>query len=267
MLADDPTRICTADADLCATLTTCSEESGACDAEIGHALLRAGDWGLAACVLTRAVEAHPASAEIHAWSGESLSHLGEATIAREHLERAADLAPDQAQPWLLLGMHDLQQGWLDLAKNELLRAQRLDPNNPAPCLTLAELKAQQGKYDEVNLWVEAALARAPTDADLWKAAARFYLERSLRQPPYPLAAAEGAVTLAPDDAEAHLLLGWARFERDELAAAMDELHTAVELAPDLGHAYYLRGQVHQALGNAEAAQADLTRAADLGYFP
>ncbi len=267
LLADDPTQICAADADLCAALATCSEESSACDAAIGHALLRAGDWGLAACALTRAVEATPASAEVHAWLGESLNRLGETTAAREHLERAVELAPDNAQPWLLLGMYDFQQGNLDVAKSELLRAQRLDPNNPAPCLTLAELKAQRGKYDEVNLWVEAALARAPTDADLWKAAARLYVQRSLRQPPYPLAAAEGAVTLAPDDAEAHLLLGWARFERDELAAALDELHTAVELAPDLGHAYYVRGQVREALGNTEAAQADFTRAANLGYFP
>jgi len=269
VLADDPTRICKVDEALCITIIACTEDAdvGACDAAIGHALLRAGDWGLAACVLTRAVEAHPASAEVHAWLGESLNRLGETTAAREHLERAVELAPESAQPWLLLGMYDFQQGNLDVAKSELLRAQRLDPKNPAPCLTLAELKAQQGKYDEVNLWVEAALTRAPTDADLWKAAARLYLQRSLRQPPYPLAAAEGAVTLAPDDAEAHLLLGWARFERDELAAALDELHTAVELAPDLGHAYYVRGQVREALGNTEAAQADFTRAANLGYFP
>jgi hypothetical protein len=41
----------------------------------------------------------------------------------------------------------------------------------------------------------------------------------------------------------------------------------VELAPDLGHAYYVRGQVRQALGNLEAAQDDFTRAANLGYFP
>ena len=267
LLADDPTQICTADADLCALLATCSDDPSACDAEIGRALLRAGDWGLAACVLTRAVAAHPASAEVHAWLGESLNRLGESTAAREHLERAVELAPDSAQPWLLLGMHDLQQGRLDIAKSELLRAQRLDPGNPAPCLAMAELKAQRGNYDEVNLWVEAALARAPTDADLWKAAARLYLQRSLRQPPYPLEAAEGAVTLAPDDAEAHLLLGWARFERNELAAARDTLNIAVELAPNLGHAYYLRGQVRQALGNTEAAQADFTRAANLGYFP
>ncbi|MFP4395942.1 MAG: tetratricopeptide repeat protein [Anaerolineales bacterium] len=267
LLADDPTRICTADADLCALLATCSDDPSACDAEIGRALLRAGDWGLAACVLTRAVAAHPASAEVHAWLGESLNRLGQTTAAREHLERAVELAPDSAQPWLLLGMHDLQQGRLDIAKSELLRAQRLDPGNPAPCLAMAELKAQRGNYDEVNLWVEAALARAPTDADLWKAAARLYLERRLRQPPYPLEAAAGAVTLAPDDAEAHLLLGWARFERTEPSAALDALDVAVELAPDLGHAYYLRGQIQQTLGNPEAAQADFTRAADLGYFP
>ncbi len=267
LLADDPTQICTADADLCAALAACSDDPGGCDAAIGYALIRAGDWGLAACVLTRAVEAQPASAEMHAWLGESLNRLGEAAAAREHLERAVELAPESAQPWLLLGMYNFQQGDLDVAKSDLLRAQRLDPENPAPCLAIAELKAQQGKYDEVNLWVEAALTRAPTDADLWKAAARLYLQRSLRQPPYPLAAAEGAVTLAPDDAEAHLLLGWARFERNELTAALNELHTAVELAPDLGHAYYLRGQVRQALGNPEAAQENFTRAANLGYFP
>lgn len=267
LLADDPAQICTADADLCAALAACSDDPGGCDTAIGYALLRAGDWGLAACVLTRAVEAHPQSAEAYAWLGESLSRLGEATAARERLERAVELAPDSAQPWLLLGMYNFQQGNLAIAKSDLLRAQRLDPGNPAPCLAMAELKAQQGKYDEVNLWVEAALTRAPTDADLWKAAARLYLQRSLRQPPYPLSAAEGAVTLTPDDAEAHLLLGWARFERGELSAALDKLNTAVEMAPDSGHATYLRGQVHQAMGNTEAAQADFTRAANLGYFP
>ncbi len=209
----------------------------------GKALLREQRWGLAYCVLAQAVVDQPAAATAHAWYGESAARLGLSEVAQRQFRAATRLAPGEPLGWLLWGTESLRQGDWEAARIALLRAQRLDPANPAPCLALAEVKAGQGRYSEVNLWIDAALERAPADPAVWKAAARFYLERNLRLPPYPLKAALGAVRLSPDDAESHTLLGWAYLLAGDLPAARAALDDALALAPDDAEALALRERV------------------------
>lgn len=237
------------------------------DLPIGRRLIRQEQWGAAACVLTRITTAAPDFAEAHAWLGEALARTQHPQEAREHLVTATTLAPDQPLGWLLLGTHELAQGRVEAAHDALLRAHRLDPDNPAPCLTMAQVKAHAGAYNEVDIWAEAALARAPQDAEVWKAVARFYLQRNLLQSAMPARAVQGAVQRAPQDPETLTLLGWLRLAEGDAAAARTALDRALALDPDRGEAHYLRGQALQQLGDTAAAQAALTRAADLGYRP
>jgi Flp pilus assembly protein TadD len=163
-------------------------------------------------------------------------------------------------------MHYLNRGETHAARNPLLNAQALDPGNPAHCLAIAELKAQASAYEEMKLWADAALERAPDDEEVWKAVARLYLERHLTQDRYPLWAAEGAVRLQPEDGEAHLLLGWAHLQAERPQAAVKALRESVEIAPDSGEAYFLLGQALKAVGDSEQAEQALTHAANLGYI-
>ncbi len=268
LLASDMLSLCETDARLRET-PLCAETNGGTnpDMDLAAALIRRGNWPLAACVLTRAAARSTATAETHIWLGEALTRLGRPAEAEAHLVAATTLAPEAPLGWLLLGTYYLGQQRTDAARESLLRARALDPHNPAPCLALAEATAQAGRYDEVDVWIAAALDNAPTDADIAKAAARFYLERHLIHAEYPFRAIQSAIQLAPDDGEAHLLLGQFRLMTGDSSAAVNALDTAVELAPTLGVAHYYRGLALQAVGRQNDAQQAFIRAADLGYRP
>jgi Flp pilus assembly protein TadD len=242
------------------------------DLVLGQRLIRGGWWGLAACVLARAAEDDGAGAQsaahagqTHTWLGEALVRLGHIREGEAHLRLAVDLDPDSALAWLLLGQHYTARGSLENARIALLNAQRLDPTNPVPCLAVAGLKAAMGRYDEVNTWIAAARVRAPMDPDIAKAAARFYLSRWLDDGGEGLEAARAAVRLAPEDAEAHMLVGWALLNDDRFAAAQRALEEAAALDPGLAEVYHLQAVAFDRSGAGAEAAVARTRAADLGY--
>lgn len=238
-----------------------------CHLRYGQQCLADGQWALAVCSLQQAVTADPTSAEAHAWLGEALSRAGRPTEASRALEQATRLAPEAPLVWLLLGLHALRQNDVATAQEALHRAQHLDPGNPAPCLGLMEVAALNADYTAVDRWTEAALLRAPDDAEVWKAVARFYVARGLQRNEFPGRAAEQAIRLAPSDATAWILLGRSRLLAGDASQALTALEQAVALAPTLAEAYTWRGEALTQLGRpAEAAQA-LTRAADLRDGP
>ncbi len=246
----------------------CPNAAPDCDLQWGIAQLRAGDWPLALCPLERAARADLDAAQAwtaHAWLGETLARLGHSGPARVHLVQATRLAPEQPLGWLLLGTYYLGHGAPAEAEDALWEAHQLDPANPATCLLMGQAQAAAGTYDAIDTWMTAALERAPRDADIHQAVARFYLTRHLRQGDFPERAISGALALAPESAESHLLRGWAELLKNNNEAALSALDTAVAYDPDSGEAHHLRGQALQRLGRPEEAQAAFTRAADLGY--
>jgi tetratricopeptide (TPR) repeat protein len=258
------TALCKSDAALCTALTAC-DDLATCDLPLGKALLRQGDLALAACVLSRAAADDPASGEAHAWLGSALDALGFTAKANMHLERATALSPASPLAWTLLGQHHLRRDNYMAAREALRTAHELDPTNPAPCLGMAAALAGESRYDEIKPWIEAALERAPSDPEIYKAAARFYLARTLAQSPYPRQIAEGAVALAPEDAEAQLLLGWSQLQAKMPEAALAVLDRALALDPELAQAHHLRGRALLALGRHDAAERAFVKAVDLGY--
>ncbi len=236
-----------------------------CDLPLGYRLLRENAWPQAACALERGLAAMPNGSGGEVWLGEALSRMGYPEEALIYLERATSLNPDAPQGWLLLGMHLLRQKDAPAAREALLRAHKLDPANPAICLAMAEVKALNGQYDEIQTWIEAALERADDDGNIWKSAARFYLQRNLFQNDFPLRAAEGAVQRMPQDAEAQMLLGWVYLTEADATGALFTLDNALQLAPEMAEAHYLRGLALQHTGETEKAQAAFIHAADLGY--
>ena len=245
-------------------LAPCDDPT-ACDLPLGQALLRQGETALAACVLTRAVAASSASGDAHALLGSALDALGFTAEAGAHLEQSTTLSPESPLAWTLLGRHHLDLGNYQTARKALRTAHELDPTNPAPCLGMAAALAGESRYDEIKPWIEATLERAPSDPEVSKAAARFYLARHLTQAPYPLQIAEDAVALAPEDAEAQMLLGWGHLQADDPQAALTSLNRAVALDPELAQAHHLRGRALQALGRHDEAEAAFVQAVNLGY--
>ena len=236
-----------------------------CKLLVGYRLVEQEAWGLAHCVLQQAVRTEPVSAEAHAWLGESLERLGHSQQALAHFQQATQLAPASPLSWLLLGKYHMTHHDLDAAEDALGRARELDPGNPAVYLATAELCASRGQYADMTTWNRKAVSLAPDDPGLWQAVARMYLTRMLIEDTLAVEAAHRAVMLAPDDAESHVLLGWAHLLRSEPQEALVELQKAVDLDPGSGEAHYLLSQALRQMGEESAAREEQIRAADLGY--
>lgn len=255
-------------------IVPCDTEEVDCDRIVGLRLVRSAAWGLASCVLqqTTAIDAEAGElgrpknhqSELLSWLGEALARTGQRSRASAAWHRATELSPESPLPWLLLGQERLVAGDLETARPALLHAQRLDPANPAPCLAMAELKALMGRYDEVNVWIGAALERAPREAEVWKTAARFYLARDLASESDVSRIIAQAHLLAPEDPEVHVLQGWQNLLSNEPAVALDNLETAIALDPARAEAHYLRALALEAVGDSDAAEDARIRAADLG---
>jgi tetratricopeptide (TPR) repeat protein len=148
-------------------------------------------------------------------------------------------------------------------RDALYTAHQLDPLSPAPCLALAELYAAQAQYNEVGPWIEAALERAPTEPDVWVAAARFYLTRDIAAD-ITADIVDQALTLAPESPDVLVIHGWYQLQAGNHQTALHALDQAIERTPQLAEAHYLRGIALQETGDIEEAATALTRAADLG---
>lgn len=260
------TEICALDQELCTATQGCAN-TARCMQQLGERLLRQRRPELAACALAQAAEHAPEDANIHAWLGASLEQSGNGAAALLHFQEATALAPDSALGWLLLGIAQLDRQNITVASEALLHAQSLDPGNPAPCLAMAAVLAAQSNYTNIPVWTTAALERAPEDPEMWKAAARFYLTRNLALGEEPHHAAAGAVQLAPEDAEAWMLLGWAQFNTQDFNTAWESLQTALTYDPKHPEIYHLLGLTLRALGRDAEAETALIRAQDLGYQP
>jgi Flp pilus assembly protein TadD len=71
------------------------------------------------------------------------------------------------------------------------------------------------------------------------------------------------VALAPGDARAHDLLGWALFLADRVTESTSALEQALKLDPHLTSAHYHIGMVYARTGQVEAARRHLQRVVDL----
>ena len=270
LLAGDFPTLTRAGSPITAGLEDCGE---LCDLQVGQRLVRTQRWGEAACLLARAVASDVVNSQVSphklgeafAWLGEAEARLGHALAAERYLRQSVAVAPESPLAWLLLGKQRMAQGDLQTARVGLLNAHRLDPSNPAPCLAIAELKALSGGYDEAARWIDAAKERALDDAEIWKAIARFYLARDIATRGDTIGAATHAAILAPDDAEARLLVGWSRLAEGDQQSALVNLDAALALDAELAEAHYLRGVTLEALGRTGDAHEAYVRAADLGW--
>ena len=114
-----------------------------------------------------------------------------------------------------------------------------------------------------DYWYQGAAEAAPDDADFHLMLVRFYLDHLYRVAEGGLPAAQTLVELAPDDARAHDLLGWAYHLAGQHAEGERVLLQALRLDPDLVSAHYHLGSLYLTIGQRESARWHLQRVIDL----
>lgn len=234
-------------------------------ARLGVAFARVGEWRLAEDQLSRATGVEPRLiapyAQALAYLGLARDHLGEDGYAP--LAQALALAPDDPLVHMLMGYHWKQLGRWEAARIAFERAYDLDPANAAASAEIGLAYAAKGDYETARIWLREATRLAPNDPAFWKLAARFYLDRAFEVESLGLPAAIRAAELAPHDAEAHDLIGWAQVLIGQPQDAANALAEALRLDPSLASAHYHLGLVYSHQGDLEAARRAFARAAAL----
>ncbi len=235
----------------------------------GVALLQRREPSLARHYLEHAAVVAPTDARARAYLAYTLDQLGETAAARDLLEQALQIDAGEAMAHYFLGLHERNMGRLEKAQEAFGQALRLDPENAAFHVEMAETFLLLGDYEQAEEWYQAAADLGEDHIDFSLLLTRFYLDHLYRVEEKGLPAAQSTVALAPENAQAHDLLGWAHYLAGSPLDAQQSLATALSLDPYLVSAHYHLGSVYATTGSKALARQHLQRVADLdtgGYY-
>jgi tetratricopeptide (TPR) repeat protein len=236
---------------------------------LGIAFLQRQELALARAHLAEAAALRPDDPEILAYLAHTLDQLGETVSARELLDRAVELDKDSVLAAYFLGTHHRLVGNVETAQATLWEAMQRDPENAALRVEMAETFIDEGDYASAEEWYQGAIDVAPDRVDFHLALVHFYLDHLYRVAEGGIPAAQALVSLDPESAVAHDLLGWAYHLSGQQEEAAEALLRALALDPDLVSAHFHLGSLYFFTGRPTQAQEHLQRAANLdtsGYF-
>lgn len=232
-------------------------------ARVARVLIEDQEWALATRQLELAVSDRPTYADAQAYLGHALDEMGYSEEARSHLLEAVAAAPDSPVVHTLLGMHYGRSGDTVTAREHLETAYDLAPENAAICIEIGNSWVAEGRYVAAEIWFREAVSLSPDDPRLWEILARFYLDHGITSHDRATVATEQLLRLAPSDAAAHEVRGWAALQTREYGIAENHLQRAIELDPGLASAYYHLGLLRRSRGQTKLAREAFTRAIDL----
>jgi tetratricopeptide (TPR) repeat protein len=208
---------------------------------LGRAYLGQNDLVLAQRAFDAAAAINPAYAEAQAFAGFVRDQRGADGAA--WLDRAVELDPDLIVARYFRARHRWERADLDAALTDLRYAIERDPANALIAAEIGRVYVQRKEFAEAEKWLTQARDLRPQDAAIWKALAELYVGRSYGTPDQAVTTARQIVTLAPQDAEAHLWLGRAYLRSGDRGGAERELSEAVRLDPHSALARFYLGRL------------------------
>lgn len=207
-----------------------------CENNLGELLMRTGRKDEAKGMLLRALATEPGYADAHLNLGSLLMGEGDTGGAIEHLRKAEALSPRLAA----VARYDVANtlagaGRIDEAIAEYESALRARPDYSEALFNLGLALAKRGRFDEAIARYEAALRLDPS-LDFKVAFNKARALAGLGRLEGAIAELRHAVSLRPDDAEAHNDLGVALAASGHLADARDQFREALRLRPEFADA-------------------------------
>ena len=131
---------------------------------------RRGDLRGAVELYRRSIATCP-TGEAHTFLGWAYAHAGDVERAIAECKRAIEVDPDFGNPYNDIGCYLMQQGKLDEAVPWLERAKQAKRYEPRqfPYMNLARIHVKQGRWWDALREFEGAVRLAPGDAELQRA--------------------------------------------------------------------------------------------------
>ncbi len=247
-------------------------------------------WEKAERDLAAVCELQPDLVDGWFWRGELARLRGAAPQALEYSTRTLDLKDDFVEAWALHGAALMSLGRTDEAKRALERALRLDGDYVFALRLLAQLTGLDDP-ERARALLDKAIAEAPHDRDLqieraWLAITTVEYDKALTQferlleeerdaealagkaealrlqdrAEEAIEAAEQALALVPDHADALRSLGFALLGTNDQGRAIEVFNQALQIYPDdihakadLGYASAVSENIDQALALLDEA--------------
>lgn len=212
-----------------------------------------------------ALAAHPDDASSHALRGAVLTRLEREADARAAFEQALSIDPDLAGGHA--GLATLAARGNDLAGAVELfdKAAVLDPNTSAYPYSAAQLALASGDTAGAEKRLREIVRRFATHAGARNDLAWLLAEKD-QELDWALELAEAAYRLDPSP-EVLDTLGWVRFKRGEMSAAVAALEQASQSRRDSPSIRYRLGVALSKSGDSDRAREELQAAISAGAFP
>ena len=263
----------------------------------GRGLGLVGEWELAQAAFEGSVTADDSNAEAWAWLAEAnqqtASVLSKSTIAPNagedaqleqarnealgYLERALSLNPDSAVVRTLRGLYFQRVGANREALTEFQAASALQPDDPALYVSIGESYAKLGDLIRAVEAYQYAVNLAPEDASYWRLLAQFCGQNNVNIKNVGVPAAQRAVIITGENAEALDLLGWLLILDARHIEAERTLLRALKADPQNASVHFHLGMLYMQTDQPLLAADHLMQARDLGnveaqavldqYFP
>jgi Flp pilus assembly protein TadD len=210
-------------------------------------------------ILERILSLNNADPDVHKLIGLNLVAGGRDDLAGSYFEKAVELAPRDFMARYYLGLHQLTSKQFDLAAASAQTVITLNPRYLDGYLVLGVAREQLGKENDAIRTYRQACEIA--EQQQIKAETPFlYLARlliSLQQFEQSLPPLKTTLTINPNLAEAHTLLGQTMSRFEQYEQAIQSLQEAVRLAPNEKSPHYLLMGIYQKLGKTEQARQEM----------
>lgn len=185
------------------------------------------DHAAAARDYERSVALAPEAPAGHLNQGRLLRRMGKLGEAEQAFGRAIDRAPETGRAWLGRGLCRLEQGDALGARSDLDRARALMPEQAAPLVALSDLATHDREHERAVGLLQAATALDAGDPVSWLKLGNAWMRR--KDAGQARAAYQRALGVDQTLAAAHNGLGAALIQLGEPEAAETELGRAAEL--------------------------------------
>ena len=191
--------------------------------------------------------------------------LDDYTDAIKWLEKAVELDPSNTDAWYFLGRACYTKGLRDEAWKAFVKVLDLDSHNVKAKNNIGLILETDGKSEAALDAYRTAITWQENDlhpnAQPYVNLGNLLMEQGQIHEAVP--ALEKAVTLAPNDAYCHMILGAAYRQLGKTEQAQRELELATQLDPDNAKAHYQLGRLYKERHDLDRAQEEFKKTDDL----